>query len=328
MMALLIVFISLTLIYGFLNGFHDASNIVSTIIFSRAMRPTLALGLVALAEFGGPFIFGVAVARTIGSNFLVTGSVGLAALAAAMISAVAWNLATWYLGTPSSSSHALIGGLLGATLVSAGYSVILPGGLIIILAALFLAPIIGLLAGHLVTKLVFLLTRKAPLKVNWFFKNAQVVTGTVLALSQGANDAPKSMGVILLGLVAYGASATMSIPHWVILACAGALGLGTALGGWRLIRTVGARYYKIYPVDGFCSQLTAGIVLLVASLVGGPASTTQVANSAVMGVGSAYRLSKVRWTVARQIILAWLLTIPVTALIAAGVYLVFHLFGL
>ncbi len=326
-MVLLVIFISLALIYSFLNGFHDASNIVSTIIFSRAMQPVVALVLVALAEFGGPFVFGVAVARTIGSDFIQTGSVGLLALAAAMTSAVVWNLMTWYLGIPSSSSHALIGGLLGATVASAGYTVIMPAGLLTILAALFLAPVVSLIAGWLITKIVFFLARKATNRINWFFRNIQILTGAILALSQGANDAPKSMGVIMLGLVAYGLVPSTLVPGWVVFTCAGALALGTALGGWRLIRTVGARYFKIHAVDGFCSQLAAGSVLLIASLVGGPASTTQVANSSVIGVGSAYRLSKVRWNVAGQIVLTWLLTIPVTALVSAGLYYLLHWFG-
>ncbi len=319
----LTLLIVLALIFGFLNGFHDSSNVVATIIFSRVMGPRWVLLLTALAEFSGPFLFGVAVARTIGADVIQAEAINPQVLAAALLAGILWNLITWYFGIPSSSSHALIGGLVGATLVAAGVYAIRSAGLIKILLALFLAPIIGLVGGYLITRLVFFLARNAPLRINWLFKNAQILTGIGLALSHGTNDAQKTMGVIVLGLLAQGSLTRFEVPLWVVAASAGAMALGTSIGGWRLIRTLGRRFYKIRPVDGFCAQVASTIVILGAALLGGPLSTTQVVSATILGVGSAHRVSKVRWNVAGQIALAWVLTIPVTALLAAGLYLGF-----
>lgn len=319
----LTLLIVLALIFGFLNGFHDSSNVVATIIFSRVMGPRWVLLLTALAEFSGPFLFGVAVARTIGADVIQAEAINPQVLAAALLAGILWNLITWYFGIPSSSSHALIGGLVGATLVAAGVYAIRSAGLIKILLALFLAPIIGLVGGFLITRLVFFLARNAPLRINWLFKNAQILTGVGLALSHGTNDAQKTMGVIVLGLLAHGSLTRFEVPLWVVAASAGVMALGTSIGGWRLIRTLGRRFYKIRPVDGFCAQVASTIVILGAALLGGPLSTTQVVSATILGVGSAHRVSKVRWNVAGQIALAWVLTIPVTALLAAGLYLGF-----
>jgi PiT family inorganic phosphate transporter len=290
-------------------------------ISSRAFRPSVALGVTAVAHFLGPFIFGVAVAKTIGHEIVAPASITINVLLAALISAIIWNLATWFFGIPSSSSHALIGGLMGAVIVGAGLDAIQWGGLEKVLIALFASPILGLLLGFLLTKLVFFLSRGASPKINWFFKRSQIITAIALAFSHGTNDAQKTMGVITLGLVITGVIPTFQVPLWVIAISAGAIALGTALGGWRLIRTLGGKFYKIRPVHGFGSQITSALVILGASLVGGPVSTTQVVSSSIMGVGSAERLSKVRWGVAGEIAIAWLITIPATLLVAAGVYL-------
>jgi len=320
MLGLIVALIVLAVIFDFLNGFHDSSNIVATMISSRAFRPRVALGVTALAEFTGPFIFGVAVAKTIGHDIVEPGTITVAVIMAALLSAILWNLLTWYLGIPSSSSHALIGGIVGAVAVGAGLEAIQLSGLQKVLLALFISPIIGLMAGFLFTKLVFFLARGASPRINWFFKRSQIVTAVALGLSHGTNDAQKTMGVIALGLVTAGYLADFYVPTWVIAISAGAIALGTALGGWRLIKTLGGKFYKIRPVHGFSSQVTSAGVILGASLVGGPVSTTQVVSSSIMGVGSAERLSKVRWGVAWNIAVAWIVTIPATALVAAGLY--------
>ena len=320
-MTLIIVMIVLALVFDFLNGFHDSSNIVATMISSRAFPPRVALGMTAIAEFSGPFIFGVAVAKTIGHDIVAPGTITIDVILAALLSAILWNLFTWYFGIPSSSSHALIGGIIGAVGMGAGLKAIQLGGLEKVLIALFFSPIIGLIAGYVFTKLVYFLARGASPRINWFFKRSQLITALALGLSHGTNDAQKTMGIIALGLVTTGYLKTFYVPTWVIALSAGAIAMGTVFGGWRLIKTLGGKFYKIRPIHGFSSQMTSATVILGASLVGGPVSTTQVVSSAIMGVGSAERLSKVRWSVAKNIAFAWVLTIPLTALAAAGLYL-------
>ena len=320
MQTTLIILIFIALVFDFLNGIHDSSNIVATMISSRAFSPRTALTVTAIAHFMGPFVFGVAVAKTIGHDIVAGSAINMGIILAALASAILWNLATWFLGIPSSSSHALVGGILGAVIVGAGLSAIQLDGLEKVLIALFLSPLIGLMAGYLVTKLIFLLARNASPRINWFFKRSQIFTAIALGLSHGTNDAQKTMGIITLGLVTGGVIDSFVIPLWVVAASAGAIALGTALGGWRLIKTLGGKFYKIKPVDGFSAQVSSTGVILGASLLGGPVSTTHVVSSAIMGVGAADRLNKVRWNVAGDIAMAWLLTIPATGLVAAGIY--------
>jgi PiT family inorganic phosphate transporter len=325
MPSLLMVIIAISLIFDFLNGFHDSSNIVATMISSRAMSPRSALAITALAEFVGPFLFGVAVATTIGSEVVDPATLTSAVIIAALTSAIVWNLLTWYFGLPSSTSHALIGGLIGAVAVGSGLSNIHLAGLEKILIALFLSPVLGLIIGYLMLKLIYFLARGATPGVNNLFRRAQWFTSLALALSHGTNDAQKTMGVMAMAMVTTGYTARFHVPWWVILISAGAIALGTAFGGWRLIETLGAKFYKVRPVHAFGSQLTSAAIILGAALLGGPVSTTQVVSSSIMGVGSADRVSKVRWNVARDIALAWLLTIPVSAALAAGLYLLVRL---
>ncbi len=320
MSSTMVMLIALALVFDFLNGLHDSSNIVATMISSRAFRPQTALGVTAVAHFLGPFLFGVAVAKTIGSEVVQADTITLEVILAALIGAILWNLLTWLLGIPSSSSHALIGGIIGAVVIGAGFDVIKLDGLSKIIIALLASPVIGLVLGFLVTRLIFFLARGATPTINKFFKRAQLVTALALAFSHGTNDAQKTMGVITLGLVIGGHLSEFRVPLWVIAASAGAIALGTAFGGWKLIKTLGGKFYKIRPVHSFSSQLTSAIVILGASVMGGPVSTTQVVSSAIMGAGSAERISKVRWGVAQEIIMAWIITIPATALVSAGVY--------
>lgn len=320
MPPLLLVLIGLALFFSLLNGFRDSSNIVATMISSRAFRPGVARAVTSVAEFSGPFIFGGAVAKTMGNDLVAPGTINLQVIVVALVTACLWSLFTWLLSVPSSSSHALVGGLVGATAVGAGWRAIQITGLVKVVLALFAAPLVGLTAGYLVTRLVFTLAQGATPRINGFFKRSQLVTAVALAFSHGTNDAQKSMGIITLGLVTSGYLASFVVPLWVVVSCSGLIALGTALGDRRLIKTLGARFYKIRPVDGFCAQLTSAIVILGASLLGGPVSTTQVVSSAIVGAGSAERLSRVRWGVVGEILLAWLVTIPATALVAAGLY--------
>lgn len=326
MTPLLIVVIVLGLGFDFLNGIHDSSNVVATMISSRAFSPRVALGVTALAEFSGPFIFGVAVANTIGSEVVSAKSINIEVILAALIGAILWDLLTWYLGFPSSSSHAMIGGIIGAVVMDSGWQVIELRGLIKILITLLTSPFIGFIIGWILLKIIVGLSWKATPRINGFFKHSQIVTGITLALSHGTNDAQKTMGIITLALLTAGYIKVFAVPLWVIVICALMIATGTSVGGWRLIRTLGGKFYKIRPLEGFASQLASGIVILTASLIGGPVSTTQVVSSSIMGVGAAERASKVRWGVAEEIAAAWLLTIPATAIVAAGIYWILRRF--
>ena len=320
MTPLIIIIIILALVFDFLNGIHDSSNIVATMIASRAYSPRTALGMTAVANFLGPFIFGVAVAETIGNEVVDAEAISLLVILTALLSAITWNLLTWYFGFPSSSSHALIGGLVGAVLVGAGWEAILLPGLLKVLLTLLFSPLIGFIFGYLFLKILLLLCWNATPKVNTVFKRSQIFTSISLALSHGTNDAQKTMGIITLTLVTAGVLEEFVVPEWVVFACASMIALGTAVGGWRLIRTLGGKIFRIKPIDGFASQLSSSVVILGASLIGGPVSTTQVVSSSILGVGAAERMNKVRWGVGKDIVTAWVLTIPATALLAAGLY--------
>ena len=320
--SFLIAFVATALLFDFLNGFHDSANTVATMISSRAMGPRAALALNAIANLAGPFLFGVAVATTIGHEVVAEEAATMTVVLSALGGAIVWNVLTWLLGIPSSSSHALVGGLIGSAATACGFEAILLPGLTKILLTMLISPVVGMLSGFLLMKLTLGLARGATPRVNVFFKRAQMVTATALALSHGTNDAQKTMGIITMGLLAGGALPRFAVPTWVIAACAGAIALGTALGGWRIIRTLGGKFYKVRPVHSFASQIASAGVILGAALVGGPVSTTHVVSTAILGVGSAERLSKVRWGVVSQIVVAWLLTIPASALVAAASYLV------
>lgn len=320
MSPIIIAVVILALIYGFLNGIHDSSNIVATMISSRAFSPRVALGVTAVAEFLGPFVFGIAVAKTIGNQIVNADAISTRVILAALLSAILWNLLTWYLGFPSSSSHALIGGLIGAVILAAGVRAIHGSGLEKTLLALFVSPVIGFFIGFVLLRLVMRLSWDAAPSINEFFRRSQLVSAIALGLSHGSNDGPKTMGVITLALITEGYLKTFSVPIWVILVSALAIATGTAVGGQKLIRTLGGKFYKIEPIDAFAAQLSSAVVIVTASLTGGPVSATQVISSAIMGVGAGERPNKVRWKVAQDIVTAWFLTIPASALVAAGIY--------
>jgi len=320
MPSIITAIIGLTLFFGFLNGMHDSRNVVSTMISSRAYSPRVALGVTILAELSGPFLFGVAVANSIGRGIADPDAINLQVILVALTAATLWNLLTWQLKIPSSSSHALIGGIVGAASARAGAGAIQVDGLMRILISLFASPIIGFVLGFLLLKLVLILCWNATPRINEFFKKSQLLTALALGLSHGSNDGQKTMGVITLALVSGGYLESFSVPFWVIAACAFSLALGTAIGGWSLLRKPARAYYKIRPVDGFSTQVTSALVIIGASIIGGPVSATQVINTAIMGIGTAERANKVRWGTAKDIIAAWILTIPATAFVAAGIY--------
>jgi PiT family inorganic phosphate transporter len=317
---LIVVLVALALLFDFLNGFHDSANVVATMISSRAMTPTAALIIASVGNFIGPLLFGVAVAKTIGQEVASPNSITIAVVLAALVSASIWNIITWAFGIPSSSSHALIGGIIGAVLVGSGWDALRMEGLQLVATALFFSPILGYVLGLLVMRITMRAVRDATPKANLFFKYGQIPTALTLALSHGTNDAQKTMGIITMGLVVLGYQSSFVVPLWVILASASAIGIGTAAGGWRIIHTLGGKFYRIRPIHSFTSQLTSMSVILGASLLGGPVSTTHVVSSSIIGVGAAQRKSQVRWGVLGDILLAWFLTVPASAGIAALLY--------
>jgi len=322
-MEFAVIVISLALFFDFSNGFHDAANVVATIIITRALSPKKALILASICEFIGPFLFGTAVAQMIGKNIIDisafdpgTLDISVLLIIAALIGPILWNLITWFFGLPSSSSHALIGGMVGAVLVAYGPYKIHWGGLLYVVGSLILSPLLGLLVGWLFLKITFRLTQDATPKINYFFNRMQIPASIALALSHGANDAQKSMGLIALSLVILGLSPSFHVPWWAVASCASAIALGTASGGWKIIKTMGSKIYRLRSVHAFCAQTSSAAVILGAALVGGPVSTTHVVSSSIMGVGAGQRISAVRWGVAKNIIMAWFITIPASAVMA------------
>jgi inorganic phosphate transporter, PiT family len=322
--------VGITLCFAFVNGFHDGGNVIATIICSRSMRPVNALVLAALAEFVGPLVLGTAVAQTMASSILkpeLVEQLDPARMRLMIIcgvgGAILWKLPTWFIGLPSSGSHALIGGLVGAGVVAMGHTGIevekvLRG----VALPLLLTPVYGLIFGFLVFAVIKSLFERAHRGIGEFFTALQKPTVVFLAASHGSNDAQKSMGVIAMILAAGSGEmhGELPLPTWVALACAGTLSLGLVLGGWRIVKSVGVGICRMEPVHSFASQFTAASVILVASLVGGPVSTTQVVASSVMGVGASRRLSSVRWSAAGTIAYAWFLTVPVSAGLGAGAF--------
>ncbi len=325
------IVVALALFFDFSNGFHDAANVVATIIVTGAMSPAMALTIAAICEFIGPFLFGTAVAQTIGKNIIDASTFDPNAMAlsagliiSALIGAIAWNLITWWFGLPSSSSHALIGGLVGPVLIAYGPDKILWNGVLFVFASLILSPLIGMFFGWLLLRITRSVAEKRRVtpRANEFFNKMQIVSSVCLALSHGANDAQKSMGVIAMTLVILGIFPSFAIPFWVIASCAAAIAAGCATGGWRIIRTMGSQICRLRSVHAFCSQTASAAVILTAALFGGPVSTTHVVSSSIIGVGAGQRLSAVRWTVAKDIVIAWFITIPAAAVVAGMAFYV------
>lgn len=320
-LALLVTLLVLAVVFDFLNGFHDSANIVATMIASHAMSAHGALLLAAAANMAGPFLLGVAVAHTVGAEVIRPSAMTIAVVLAALASASIWNLVTWYLGIPVSSSHALVGGLLGAALLEGGAAAVQAGGIVKIALALLLSPLVAFAAALLVMGATRWALRRATPKANGMLLRAQVVTATALALGHGANDAQKTVGMIALGLLILGYTQSFTVPWWSIALSASAIALGTALGGGRIVRTLGARFYHIRPIHGFAAQFSSALVILGASLVGGPVSSTQVVSMTIAGAGAAERKAMVRWAVLGELIVAWVLTLPAAALLSMPLFL-------
>lgn len=320
--AILIAVIAVTLCFVFISGLNDSSALVAAAISSRALVPRAGLLLAAISAFVGFFVFGTAVATTIGKDLIHSTAITLNVLLVATISATAWIVAAAYLGLPSSSTHALLGGLIGAVTTASGYQALLLAGFGKVLLSLFFAPVIGLIGSFVFMNVTQFTTRGAPPRINGFFRAFQPLNVTALALSYGANDGQKGVALITMALVAGTPQTHFFVPVWVSVVCAATLAVGVGAGGWRTMRTLGRRIYRLRPVHAFAAQTASAIIVLGAALLGGPVSTPQVVSTGIMGVGSAERISSVRWSVARQIVLAWLLTIPASALLAAGLELV------
>lgn len=316
-----VILLIIALPFSFFNGLHDSSNVVATVISTRALRPRQALWMAALANGLGPLVFGVAVATTIGDEVVSPEAVTLPVVYASLLAAIAWNVITLFFGIPSSTSHALIGGIMGAVWAGFGFKDLESAGLTKVLVTLFFSPVVGMIAGYYIVKLTLFLARGATPRVNIWFQRGQLFTAATLAMSHGSNDAQKTMGIITLGLVATGDLDTFSVPLWVILASASAIGLGTLFGGWSLIRTLGGGFYRVRPIHGFSAQTASSAVILGAALLGGPVSTTHVVSSAIVGAGSAERVQKVRWGMVNNIFYSWLLTIPSTGILGALIHM-------
>ena len=316
---LLILVLVLAVGFDYINGFHDTANAIATSVSTRALRPSQAILLSATANFVGA-LTGTAVAKTIASGIATTpaGDDGQIVVAAALVGAITWNLITWRLGIPSSSSHALIGGLIGAAIAAAGVqSLNGPGIYDKVVFPLVASPILGVLIGFsLMVVLLNVFRRAHPKRINDRFRRMQLVSAAYMAFSHGSNDAQKTMGIITLALVTGGIIPDATVPLWVILVAASAISLGTAAGGWRIIKTMGQRVVKLDPVHGFAAETTAATIIFGASHFGMPVSTTHVISSAIIGVGSSDRLSAVRWGVAGNIVVAWILTIPASGAVA------------
>ena len=313
---LFIVTIASILFFAFLNGMHDSSGLVAAAISSRSLKPQTALNLASIAEFLGPFLFGTAVAEAIGKDLVQVDALSLNVIFVAIASTIIWNLVTWYLGLPSSTTHALLGGLIGAVILSGRADALMLGGFIKVLVALFISPVIGLGLGYFFMRLVTFLTRGATPKINEVFKRIQLVNVVALALSHGTNDGQKSMGLIVMAIIAATHPVGFVVPIWVTFFCALALTLGVRAGGWRIIRTIGSGIYRLRPVHAFAAQTMSAGTILGAALVGAPVSATQVVSTSIIGVGSADRANAVHWNVAGRIISAWLFTIPASAFVA------------
>ena len=328
-LPLLIALIAVALLFDFLNGLHDAANSIATIVSTRVLRPQYAVAWAAFFNFVAFLFFGLHVAQTIGTGIVDVSIVTPRVIFAALTGAIVWNVVTWLAGIPSSSSHALIGGLVGAGVAKAGFSAVVWGGLGTTSAAIVLSPLIGFALALLLTLIVsWLFVRATPFAVDRKFRMMQFVSASLYSLGHGGNDAQKTMGVIAVLLYSQGyMGTTFHIPFWVVLSCQAAMALGTFTGGWRIVKTMGSKITRLTPVQGFCAETGGAITLFMATELGIPVSTTHTITGAIMGVGAARKVSAVRWNVANGIILAWIITIPASGLIAALAYALVGLFG-
>lgn len=318
--------IFVALIFDFTNGIHDAANSIATIVSTRVLTPRQAVAWAAFFNFVAFLVFGTSVAKTVGNGLIDINAVTPPVIFMGLIGAISWNLITWYLGLPTSSSHALIGGYAGAAIAKAGTHVIIASGWSKTLAFIFLAPVIGLILGLIfIVTATWMVYRHTPAYVNKWFRRLQFVSAALYSLGHGGNDAQKTMGIITGLLVAAGFLHNFNIPLWVVLSAQAAIGLGTLVGGWRIVKTMGQKITKLGPIEGFCAETASAASIFLATHLGIPVSTTHVITGAISGVGSSKGLSSVRWGVTLRIVWAWIFTIPAAAFIAGSLYYLFHL---
>lgn len=318
---LILTVIVLALLFDFINGFHDTANAIATSVSTRAIKPAHAIIMAAVLNFIGA-IYSTGVAKTIGGDIVASAEmVDEHIIIAALMGSIVWNLFTWYVAMPSSSSHALVGGIIGAVLVSTGSTGLNFIGIGKIVLSLIASPLLAIFSGFIVMTVLFLLFGQfAPSALNGRFKKMQILSAAAMAFSHGSNDAQKSMGIITLALLSGGYLSSFEVPDYVKFLCAAAMACGTALGGWRIIRTIGGKIFKLEPISGFAADLNSSIVIFSATLLHLPVSTTHVVSGSIMGVGTAKRIRAVRWGVAQQMLVAWVLTIPCTAVMGALAY--------
>jgi inorganic phosphate transporter, PiT family len=322
-LAVVVSIIAVALIFDYINGFHDSANSIATVVSTQVLKPHQAVIWAACFNFVAVFLFDAQVAKTIGTGIINTSIVSNTLILSALGGAIVWNLLTWWFGLPSSSSHALIGGLIGAGLAKGGFDVLVWKGIMKTSSFIVLSPAIGLMLGLLMMVIVLNLTRFGSVSTsNMLFRRLQLVSAAIYSISHGMNDAQKTMGIIALVLFTGGyLGPTFHIPFWVVLSCYLVIALGTMSGGWRIVKTMGTKITKLQPMGGFCAETAAAMSIIGASLAGIPVSTTHTITGAIMGVGATKRLSAVRWGVAGNIIWAWILTIPISGVLSAGIYL-------
>ena len=329
MLTLVVFIVLVALVFDFINGFHDAANSIATVVSTRVLTPLQAVVWAAFFNFVAAFGFGVHVATTVGKGVVHSDVVDQWVILAGLIGAIAWDLVTWWWGLPTSSSHALIGGFAGAAVVKAGFGSLVASGLVKIGVFMVLAPLIGFVVGFLMMLLTFWVFRNAtPGRVDRIFRRGQLLSAAAYSLGHGTNDAQKTMGIIAVLLFSTGhLGSEFYVPFWVIMAAHAALALGTMMGGWRIVKTMGMRITKLRPVGGFCAETGGAVTLIGTAIAGIPVSTTHTISGAIMGVGSLQRFSAVRWGVAGRIVWAWILTIPASAVVAAATWLLLRLLG-
>ncbi|MEQ6433839.1 inorganic phosphate transporter [Comamonas sp. w2-DMI] len=318
-----ILLVALALLFDFMNGFHDAANSIATVVSTGVLKPTQAVVFAAFFNVIAVFVFHLSVAATVGKGIVQPGVVDTHVIFGALVGAIAWNVITWIYGIPSSSSHALIGGIVGSVIAKAGAGALIAGGIWKTVAFIFVSPVLGYLLGSLMMVLVaWICRRTSPLKVDRWFRRLQLLSASAYSLGHGGNDAQKTIGIIWLLLIAtgYANAGDAAPPTWTIVCCYMAIGLGTMFGGWRIVKTMGQKITKLKPVGGFCAESGGALTLFIATFLGVPVSTTHTITGAIVGVGSTQRASAVRWGVAGNIVWAWILTIPASAFVAAIAY--------
>ncbi len=326
-LGFVIIIILFALTFDFLNGFHDAANSIATVVSTRVLSPTAAVVWAAFFNFVAAFTFGTAVAKTMGKGMVSLEAVNLYVIMAGLIGAIFWDIITWYFGLPVSSSHALIGGYAGAAIAKAGWGAIIPGGWTSTLLFIVLSPVIGLgIAALLMLLFTWLFRNSAPHRVDRLFRRLQLLSAAAVSFAHGSNDAQKTMGIVAGTLFTAGMLKTFYIPKWVVLMANGAIALGTLFGGWRIVKTMGMKITKLKPFGGFCAEAAAATSIMGTAIAGIPVSTTHAIAGAIMGLGVMQRLSAVKWGMAGRIVWAWVLTIPMAGLVAAGCFWVMHYF--